>query len=785
MVADRTDNKMQGAAESLRDSRRLRVVSPEELRSEQHLHVERIVKAIAPHSVTTGAVQGLADWDIRPLVLERGTVHLLRVTDPSLSEHQQSYQQIRSALERSQSADVPLQWGEIPHPTNGRLKQIWMRRIYYSILLSEGRLHGEERTKIINKLFNHIKLLQRFGVIHGHLCSANVAIHEGDIVLMDPLFGCYDLAARKIRNDLAPEIRRGSPATAFSDVFGLGWILRELYQDGIGLTEEKRALLDFAVAENPRERPSFEKMEREFQRDSVFQESPRASSTVGKVISRDGGGDNLSTFSSTFKPAGQEANVQSVVSREGEGGHSSRPPVSLKANSLLGIGFGTFACLAVFVALYQYTRPFSSVDEEMPYELYWQSEDPEKMREVAVAAIGRNDEYALDVIMNAGLAETESRYLTSSILRSGLDPRWRKELVLADKQALLRVAAGPLLPRSLRNLSVDHDTHPGVLFALLSQMNIDSEGKEFLHLKPKHLSRLPEPLGKAFETLGKLGASNLEDRRVRALAHVMSGDVSVPALKAYFDDKDEPAVTLAKLEILKPLVETRKEFAEQLHDYLLSAEGFGGTLVRWFEEATLAVWKPVNKLIRMKIVLGDIDGTIRSFERLADLLTFPRKSIREYAVSALAQDKALQEFSGILQLLASPQQNTLTRTQTISLLAAMTAQGDTAYSFVAKWFSSRPSAAFAAKLLALHTVKRSLDPFQVEAAQYLTLHTSEVTFTDELLTALSLHPEPLARALAYLHLKAENPSHKVILQEALKNETNERMSTELKERLRR
>jgi hypothetical protein len=749
-------------------TRRPRVVSPEDLHPHEHQYVERLVKAVIPKGVLTGAILGLGDWDVRPLVLSQGAVYLIRSSDPELSQHTSAYRAFWGAVERARSADVPCSWGELPHPADSSLRQIWMKRPYYSTLLSEhSGLHGDERASFVGTLFTRLNLLQRYGVIHGHLSAKNIALEGDQVILLDHVFATYDLVARQVRNDLAPEIRRGELATAFSDVFGLALVLKQIYQDGIDVTEERRTAIEQGLLEDLHKRLSFERFQREFL--GKFEATTqKASSTVGRVISQ----TSLQTANSVPTSKKSKTENNSTFSSSAK---------KLSESKLWGPIIGVV--LVVALGAYVYWRPESPPLEEIPYELYWQSAEPDKLREVAVAAVQNNDEFAADIILSGVPNDTNSKFVNRKILDIGLDQRWRHQLSLSDKQTLLKVAVGTLLPRSSRPLSVTSETHPGVLFALLSQMNLDSTGDQLAHLKPEQLGELPGIMGPAFSLVGKLGATNLEDTALRGLAHILAGDTSRAAFEAFFPVKDQAEVTLAKLESLEPLIIGSEDFAAHVYTFLLTSQGIGSTLTQWFEQPSLVSWKGLPKLARMRIVLGNVSSMPDSFEELADLLTFPRTSVRDFAVTRLKGYEVYVPFEEMLKLLSSPSQNTLTRAQTISLLASFSAQAEVAHAFIAQWFSSKPAPQMVAQLLTLHTIRKKLDPFQVQAAQYLTENRTQIEFTEELLTKLSVHPESLARALAYLQLSIDNPKHRSILKKAVELEGNKRMKKDLQERL--
>lgn len=414
----------------------------------------------------------------------------------------------------------------------------------------------------------------------------------------------------------------------------------------------------------------------------------------------------------------------------------------------------------------------TEADVHIPYANYWASNQPSLMQQVAQAAVEQDQEAQLVVVGDA-LKGTSRPMVRSNLIRSAFNPLWERELLASDRAIILGLALSRLLGGSKLNLPPISEAHAAVVLAVAGDLQdlSNPEGpKEFVEVPLDRMTSLPMPYGLMFDQLRRLGVSNLADPQARALAHILSGDLSEASLGAFFQQGDKRLVALAKIAMLLPIMEKAPKVADVLYAVLSSQMTPLLDRVQWFGLEEIAEWGKVPKALWFALMAGaDVKATL-TLQQWADLLLFPDIRVRERAKQRLAKDFFTAQYLPTLAFLSS-EENSLSRLQTVSLASVFKAEGEVGYSMLANVLSSKPNPQAILGLLMARANFAKADAVSLDLARYL--GKSQWHATLEQLKELAGHPERYARVLAYTRLNPEVPEEREILESAEKVEPHE------------
>lgn len=414
---------------------------------------------------------------------------------------------------------------------------------------------------------------------------------------------------------------------------------------------------------------------------------------------------------------------------------------------------------------------------EPPLSEYWESGQPSLMREVAYLALDEGHKNAELTIVQDALKNKERPLVNAALIRNAFNPAWEAELTEKDRVIALTLALDALLPAEYKNLPTLSEAHPGILFAVLSTVPLSSEGI-LRTTKIASLGKLPEPYGLLFRELEKLGIESAGDRAVLALAHILTGAEPDEALSIYLGEGDE-SVVLGKIRLLALLLQSSPELSEIVWKRLIDLDSPIAAVFPWFEQEKVAEWDKVSKAQKISLASGVYKRDKFTLEQKADLLQFPLKALRDRASADILSQKRETFLSTVLFVSG---QHDLTRFQVISLLSALSLEGETGNAMIAKWFETTPSTRSVLGLLLARGDAKTGDTFNFEAVRYLTGAEFEVTVGE--LQALTAHREPLSRALAYSLLNPNNKNERKILEGAFNEENNKSLKASLRSKLR-
>lgn len=813
-----------------------RILGPENLSGEQQAAVQRYMKLANTSGVLVGAVAGSGAWDLRPLLFESGILVQIRFSDPAFVFHRMRFTSLRAVhLRLAGTAPGPAILG------HGEAEgQLYIKRRFYQATLEDSE--AGIAVLALQRLISAVRSLHRSGIFHGHISPSNVAIEQGTPVLLDHGFGAAMVEARL--DYLAPEIVAGNPAAAPADVYGLGAIIKNFFQSSLGGDQAK--FLETMIASDPATRPSIDQVEATFGSASVPASSstPEARSPVGgaprsgrlitpNAVSRPvpptyrspeplppqrtelprtelprtelPRNEGLRREAAPQPPPGPPEAVPSesparptpvAVSNESPPESSippqNSPPPSAPTREMppprpsslmpmfVALLLGGVAIGGTMYGPALVNRVFSGPEDAAHFDTYWKSGQPSMMQQVARSAIERPEGLARVTIVTDAMSGNKRASVRTELLKIGFDPAWESELSENDRQILLRLALSQLIPAELKSLPPLSSAHPGVALAIIGEMPIDGAAPSLKEVPVSKMEALPAPYGPSFKGLEALGVTTMEQPVARALSHLIIGDVSDKTVGSLFDSRDESAVTFIKLRSVAPFFATSTNLSEIVYNHLSNSGSMLALVLQWFGAEEGAGWDKVERKDKLGITAGIVPEGL-SFEQYADLLKFPNSAVRPEAAKRLLLNGTVPaSMSQTLAFLTS-KANGFSRTQTILLLAALRLQGENGHPFIAKWFGTKPDPHAVLAILLSRNAVQKLDVFNVEAARYLA--SNEWSASIDELRRLSVHPEALARTLAYAKLNPAVPEEMAILSNMAKVEPNARIRAQIQERL--
>ncbi len=739
----------------------MRLLAPESLDDSQKAIFVECSRYFPEGSVCVNVVLGREPWDVRPLLLMRGSVSIMRLS-PRLDEARARH--IAGDLEgfaRLFSHDLKVQL--IPH--NG---QFFIIRPFVADTLQDelekGVVTGREQLeRIVRQLIKLVGDLSRRSMAHGHISPANVAVAKGEVILLDPLMGAIQVSSDPY---LPPESSLGVSPEPTSDLFCLGKMIRTLLGDS--LTPRQISVVEQLLLPSPRHRPPLAEVAVAFgfQEESAFPSADLNSQNSGRTNAG-------KLLRSTGSPSGGGAR-SGVSDVRAEPAASGTPRSNrmwlLIPLSLLG---ATYLIKDRYPSLYYSlaTRVPGLVSEHsVEFEAEWASHQKPRMLVVARSAILRDDPAAINAITADILGGANPEGVRSRLLRVALDELWREQLSQSDVRAAVALALIQMFPEGARTLPPLKTLHPAILLAIAGETQPLNSGKELQSIGLDSLMSLPAPFGVLFSELKKLGVSAVGNPAAIGLAAIASGDTRPQAFEGLMTGGTDEQKARAIVELVVPIVRSNPAAANELFAAIRDRGEQLGTLTSWFALEDLAGWSRVPAMAKLDVVLSYTTAAELDQAQYADLLKYPIAEARNFA-AAMLQKKVFTQGSEKLLLTLSSDANALSREQTIALLAALKADPSTRGQFVTKWFELQPNPDTVVLLLVARSHADSADLFNLEAARYLRRNTWRAPLT--LLELLANHPEPLARVLAYGKLNVAVPAERELLKKRLSAEKDE------------
>lgn len=735
----------------------MRLLAPESLDASQRAIFDECSRFFPEGSVCVNVVLGRDVWDVRPLLLARGNVSLMRLS-PRLDEPRA--RQLAGDLEgfaRLFNQEMKIQL--IP----GKGQFFIIRPFVADTLqdeLEKGLVSGrEELERIVRQLIKVVGDLSRRSMAHGHLSPANLAVARGELVLLDPLMGAIQVSTDPY---LPPESSLGVSPEPTADLFCLGKMIRTLLGDSV--SPRQASVVEQLLLPSPRHRP------------------PLAEVAVAFGIHEGG------TFQSASEPAqlGSRTNSGKLVRSASPGSGARFGVVDIRSEAIAtprakrGWLLIPVALIgAAYLVKERYPSMYHSLAIRVPglvsehsveFEAEWASHQKPRMLVVARSAILRDDPAAINAITADILGGANPEGVRSRMLRVALDELWRDQLSQTDVRSAVALALIQIFPEGARALPDLKTLHPAILLAIAGETQPLNSGKELQAISTDSLTTLPAPFGVLFTELTKLGVTKVGHPAAIGLAAIASGDTRPQAFEGLMTAATDESKARALVSLVVPIVRGSPTAANELFAAIRDRGEQLGTLTSWFALEDLAGWSHVPAMTKLDVALSSATAAELDQAQYADLLKYPVPEARIFAASMLRKKAFTQDAEKLLLTLSSDA-NALSREQTIALLAALKADPATRGQFVTKWFDLQPNPDTVVLLLVARSHADSADLFNLEAARYLRRNAWRAPFA--LLELLAKHPEPLARVLAYGKLNPAVAAERDLLKKRLSLEKDE------------
>ncbi len=261
---------------SLDDSSRgasFELVALNELGTQEQRRVEKAILQVSPNAAIIGVQVTARSWDLRPVIVAQKesaptVVRFLgpEVTlSPALSHRVEAVlRQIATSTELHAYCEL-LEWGLFEG-------QLWYRRPVVERTLAEKLLQRPYEDlslalDLAKQIITAIEVLDRAGLVHGHITPENIAIRDdGTVSLLDVGISsavaqaCSQLGLESFPQGLdpagfAPEFLSSDKPAITLDLYGLGMTLKEVFrpfysrkQQGNERGNGLRAILDAVLA---------------------------------------------------------------------------------------------------------------------------------------------------------------------------------------------------------------------------------------------------------------------------------------------------------------------------------------------------------------------------------------------------------------------------------------------------------------------------------------------------------------------------------------------------------
>lgn len=762
--------------------------SPELFSSEQAEKITQLIAGAKLRGVVIGALIGSESWDLRPVVLDRGRTVVLRFSDPELYTDSVKQSSLEGYLARL--GDVR---GIDGFSSSGLMQsRVWFLRPYFAHTLDEevNKLARPELVKTIAQdLIRQLAALHDSGLIHGHVCAANVGI--------DGNSGCLlDFGIASIRNSALIK----TVETVNEDTRALAELLIALYQNNP--PAELRPLLEKLLRSEVWDRPSLKDLLQSFE-----QRAPATirSTNSGKIIdastaanfqppavrvelAKPESAQNLESKQTEIdRPAEENTTAESKhktdkVEQDKLHKELNLPKASLRNLDLMLIGLflilAFFAVSRGYISLQRFSRPSLSINE---LESKWLSAQPSQMLDVARLAVLDSDADAQAVVVKAALTNAQLPGVRSDLIKISYDTRWEQELSSDDRKFVLSLALAGLLKNELPQLDALSNHHPAVIFSIAATLPLASAAPELDQIATQALAELPDPIGTGFNVLTRSGATQLASPAVRAFAVLAAASENAAAVRAMFPDNLDVLPMLLRINAVLPLCKQRPELAQMVRQAAAANPNLEAALRSWFADDEFGVWKGVSDLQVLSIAAGSLTGQQLVFQQLVDLVSYPLSSTREAAIAEISRTTVDESVLRVLDFLGHSA-GELSRSSVLSLMTLLQLPSDQSRTFALRWFAQKPAPKVVLGILIARARVAQGDFFNFEAARYLD-RAEELTPNLAELTALTMHTEVQARALAYGKLSINVPTERLLLEESLKRESNSNLKQLLAERL--
>ncbi len=733
----------------------VKLISPESLGTVQREILRGYSRFFPAGAVCVNVMLGEEPWDIRPLVLLNGKVHIVRF---SMTLEEQRAQSIATDLEGFSQI---IRNGQRVQFLPGEGRFVVIRPFEATTLkedLEKGVLSGSPALQeVVRSLISIVSDLSRRSLAHGHISPANISRVGSDLVLLDPILGALHHTSDIF---LPPDSALGAVPKPGADLYSLGRLIKILLGDA--LSPRQSAVVEQLLSSSPRERPPLVEVAVAF----GVQEGVALSEPARDINAPTGPSGRVVKPTTVHRAERVVAKAaQPIPANEiAKDGRANR-------NKLTTIGLAGVLGLCVCGYMLKTKRPelyydivsyvpFLVTDHSLEYEEGWASGERARMAIVGRAAVIRKEPAAINAVVNDLLSGSNPTGIKAALVRIALSDLWRDQLSSSDISTAVALGLDQLVPEGISKLPALESLHPALMLAVLGQPYESPQLRSIAKVPVAKLETLPEPFGPLFTQLRTMGVSEVGDPRVRGLARIACGDSKGAAYELYLGEEQAGEAVVAKIGLILPVVAGNPNTVSELYGVLQDRGGEVGLLLSWFDLLELPRWSSVPPIDRLRLLVGAQPQARLDDTQWSDLLSFPVSSVRAQAIKELKRAFPDPQGERLLLTLASPS-ITLKREETIALVSALKLPADKRQPFIGAWFNLQPSADAVLLLLLARSGASESDLFNLEAARYLRKASWKAPL--EIVTLLAAHPEPLARAIAYGRLDPAVEAEKSVL----------------------
>ncbi|MCB0335403.1 MAG: protein kinase family protein [Bdellovibrionales bacterium] len=754
------------------------VLTPDKFDEQTKAYVARQCSEIPLQGMLMGAIDADALWNVKPLILIDGVMHVVRFSDP----------QIDPALkaEMLETYEVSKNLTKRPVLVNsGSCSMgLWVCRRFCQVSIAErlqSKNLGEEMLwyRWMFQLIQQLMHLHRHDCFHGHITPDNVMIDNDAVYLVDADCSVRSLQQRRQPLCWAPELMIANTELQRSiDVYGLSLVLEPIakrlkWKDLFGLVSEMQSA-------HPNVRPSIDEVMRRFERfcRMTFEENQLEEPSGQQQL------DTLQWLKGTQTlSADLVRNIQQAVQDQKKPARLDyeKPLADLAEKASVSKILFVLAIFAVGLWWFRTSTPESGQGfSTHQYRTLWQSGVRSRMQEVALAAVRDDDEKARMLIVEDTLQGEARPGVQSQFLKFVFGQAWEQDLTQQDRIFALKLGLGPLIGKQVDVARPLEDAHPAIVLATIGGIASGNLPKAVAEISVQVMYGLPQPYRGAFELLNSLGFQTFEYETSHALARLFYRGFNAADFESYVKANSASNGASRLLALAIALFSKDEQFPEAAWRIVSSPDTTFGELVAWFDQNPVVDWKTIPTMTKLYILAGIPWPQGLAFDLVADLLRHPLESVCDLAAQRLHENVLKNDPIETLVFIHTTALK-IERADVVLLITALVAPEEMKQALVSKWFSRAPAPELVVGLLGTRSAVSGLDPFSVEAARYLRTKSWQVSL--EQLQHLLLHRDPLVRVLAYSRLNPTNPVHRELLTAASKVETNDRILNELKMKL--
>lgn len=746
-------------------------------------------KEIFPNCILVAAIKTTLGNVCYPVILlsESSSPSVLRVVREKNSASQNMFSVLGESLSRynilRDLSKDDFSWGILN-------KEIWYcRRLFDKTL--EQKLHQEslnpyQAYKIALNLLEQIEKFQQNGLIHGHICPANVYLgHDGDVQLLDPFIAInqalnpenyfkYDLST------FAPEFFAEMKLTNSIDLYGIGLVLKSLHNN----LETKQGLFsslelaEWHSLKNIYELLLDRQTEKRLPLDLL---KSCLANSANNLLAK----DKLSSSQAQRLIAAKDLEISTA--------QVSSPVKETVAKSNAAFYFILLMMIATtgfIVRGHIFSAYNNAVNEpSLGSDLKdgWASKIPSRMQQVALEALSdspSHQEAEAVIVSSARRDEDNGVAVNNALIKIAFKDSWEMELGSADRRAALVLGLGGLLKKqNISDLPSPKSLHPGVVLAILASLNNKGDSTPTLlnDISAEVLLKLPVPYGEAFKYLFESNPNlNCSDPMISQLAFLGTRGIELEKLSDFI--KANPSL---HLKALAKILSTDLDNSKLVVELLIKNPLFSGINLEslsWAKGFSLIDWQELNPNHKLSLIAGVINFKNILPENVLKLITHPSLEVRSFALGVSLLEVKFQHPSSIeVVKMLQRKPDLLSAEQTIDLVKFLIKPNTVDLNTFSKWLEKKPDQEILKAILLGSVDLENASPMDTVIASELKKLGWKPTV--DILRKLSSHPDKFTRLFAYneLYLLEDRETAKELLGYALKSEKDEAYKEQLKQ----